>query len=208
MTIIVCFVLIVGFYSVYLFSEFSYIIEELEINEKRENNFFLQDFGDKNKIFIVGSSHIRPLDPQYIENELSEKNLDFQVFNLSVMGDTPLKRIKSVEKIVSTKPDLVLYGVGFRDFSKIENLKPYTLDFFLTKSSDKILPDIKEILIDGFQLNEYHSKNFGMLKSPKYYSFSLIQNMCQNNKNIKEISNREFFYHIPFNNHEIGRAHV
>ena len=101
-----------------------------------------------------------------------------------------------------------MYGVGFRDFSKIENLKPDTLDFFLTKSSDKILPDIKEILIDGFQLNEYHSKNFGMLKSPKYYSFSLIQNMGQNNKNIKEISNREFFYHIPFNNHASSKTTI
>ena len=40
MTIIVCFVLIVGFYSVYLFSEFNYIVEELEINEKIENEFF------------------------------------------------------------------------------------------------------------------------------------------------------------------------
>ena len=208
MTIIVCFVLIVGFYSVYLFSEFNYIVEELEINEKIENEFFLQDFGDKNKIFIVGSSHIRPLDPQYIEKELSEKNLDFQVFNLSIMGDTPLKRIKSIEKIASTKPELVLYGVGFRDFSKIENLKPDALDFFPTKSSDKILPDIREILMDEFQLEDYYSKKFGMLKSPKYYSFSLIQNLGQNNKNVKEVSNREFSYHLPFNNHASSKTTI
>ena len=208
MTIIVCFVLIVGFYSVYLFSEFNYIVEELEIIEKIENEFFLQDFGDKNKIFIVGSSHIRPLDPQYIEKELSEKNLDFQVFNLSIMGDTPLKRIKSIEKIASTKPELVLYGVGFRDFSKIENLKPDALDFFPTKSSDKILPDIREILMDEFQLEDYYSKKFGMLKSPKYYSFSLIQNLGQNNKNVKEVSNREFSYHLPFNNHASSKTTI
>ena len=72
----------------------------------------------KHRIFILGSSSVYPIDAGYINQILSYNNKDYIVYNLADMSDFPSERIKTVKKLTSFKPSLIVYGVGLADFEK------------------------------------------------------------------------------------------
>jgi len=95
----------------------------------------------KKMIFLIGSSSVYPIDAQYINYQLSLKKINYEVYNLADMSDSPKKRIQSLSNILSHNPDIILYGLDMEIFKIITS---YDNSF-----SEKIL-DPKNIFINQF----------------------------------------------------------
>lgn len=86
----------------------------MTVNEKQ---FFSREFDiTKSKILIIGSSHVGMLDAQKIEMIINQDYYEYAVFNLAKGSDTPTKRLKQLSELLSLKPELVVYGINYRDF--------------------------------------------------------------------------------------------
>jgi hypothetical protein len=46
---------------------------------------------------------------------------NFEVYNLSIGADTPKERIVSLNNIIESKPEIIVYGIGYRDFRNQEH---------------------------------------------------------------------------------------
>ena len=80
-------------------------------------NFLLQHFDpNQNRIFLIGSSQIKPLNTTYIQQELLKNNKNFDVYNLGIGADSPKERVKILDLLISSKPKIVVYGISYRDF--------------------------------------------------------------------------------------------
>ena len=91
----------------------------------------------KGKIFIVGSSNINAIDATSINEQLSNEQKNYLVFNLADQGDNPIRRAGSIDNIISHKPEFVLYGVGLWDFQKpISHLQSHSASDFLLQPGD------------------------------------------------------------------------
>ena len=85
------------------------------------------------KIFIVGSSNVYAINATSINEQLSNEQKNYLVYNLSDQGDNPTRRIGSIDNIISHKPEFVLYGIGLWDFqeSKSHFQSHSAIDFLL-----------------------------------------------------------------------------
>ena len=91
----------------------------------------------KGKIFIVGSSNINAIDATSINEQLSNEQKNYLVYNLADQGDNPIRRAGSIDNIISHKPEFVLYGVGLWDFQKpISHLQSHSASDFLLQPGD------------------------------------------------------------------------
>lgn len=108
----------------------------------RQKEFYSQSFDFKDhKIVILGSSHVGQLNTTMINEAVSQVNPNYAVYNLAYAGDTPQKRVKSISQIVSMKPDIIFYGVSYRDFESTSVSYP--------------LPDPKKAFADATQMINY-----------------------------------------------------
>ena len=87
----------------------------------------------KDKIFIIGSSNVYAVNAASINEQLSNEQKNYLVYNLADMGDNPTRRLNSIDNIISHKPEFVLYGIGIWDFQKpISKLQSHSaIDFLL-----------------------------------------------------------------------------
>ena len=87
----------------------------------------------KGKIFIVGSSNVYAINATSINEQLSNEQKNYLVYNLSDQGDNPTRRLSSIDNIISHKPEFVLYGIGLWDFqeSKSHFQSHSAIDFLL-----------------------------------------------------------------------------
>jgi len=100
--------------------------------------FYSKNFdADEKRIYILGSSQVIALDPTYIDNYLSKANHNYEVFNLATITDSPTQRLENLNMLISSQPEVVIYGVGPRDFQDtstnyIENPLPDPHAFFIS----------------------------------------------------------------------------
>jgi len=127
--------------------------------------FFSQELEGKNKIFILGSSHVYALNPILISNELQKKGENFTVYNLGSPGDDFEERERTIEMIIQENPKLVVYGIEPRAFE--------TKGRNLVSTTNGILPSIPSIS-ELFDSIEFDKK--GVLKNPK---FALIRTISE-----------------------------
>ena len=87
----------------------------------------------KGKIFIVGSSNVYAINATSINEQLSNEQKNYLVYNLADQGDNPTRRLSSIDNIISHKPEFVLYGIGIWDFQKpISHLQSHSaIDYLL-----------------------------------------------------------------------------
>ncbi len=90
-------------------------IENGEIFIVKNTEFFESDFSNQRNIFLLGSSHVGHINVTQV-NDLILYD-DVIVYNLAIGSDTPAKRIKSLDKIISVTPEIVFYGISYRDFN-------------------------------------------------------------------------------------------
>jgi hypothetical protein len=97
------------------------------------------------KIFVLGSSYVGRINASLLQEYLdAHGEHGYSVYNLARSNDLPKARLKEIDKIISMKPDLVVYGVGFRDFEKQTQNRP-----------QNILPNIQEELTKHLSLDQF-----------------------------------------------------
>ena len=83
-----------------------------------EDKFYSQEFdSSKKKILIYGSSHLLQLNSTHIKDRVTTVSENYSVFNMAENGDKPKKRSLNIDRDLELEPEIVIYGVGFRDFS-------------------------------------------------------------------------------------------
>ncbi len=125
----------------------------------------------KGKIFIVGSSNVYAIDAISINEQLSNEQKNYLVYNLADQGDNPTRRLSSIDNIISHKPEFVLYGIGLWDFTKpkISNLQSHSAIDFLLQPGDFF----KSLFQDNIDLYGYGPGKF--IISPKDRSLTALK---------------------------------
>lgn len=141
--------------------------------------FFNQNFNNYRKVILIGSSHVGQLNATHIEEIIIKKNPDFKIYNLAVFGDTPERRIKSLDKTLSLKPTLVLYGISYREFESSINSAP--------------LLDTKQYFHDLFVGDQ---DDFG-INNPKLTTLEFIRDISRKLE-LASSSNELTFQNTPF----------
>lgn len=123
----------------------------------KEQEFYSQTISDGEIIFLMGSSHVGQLNSTLINEKISQKFPNFDVYNLSYNGDTPSERIQSIDKIKKFNPKIIFYGISFRDFQ-------------LNQIDKNPLPDPQQSFKD-FIKNEITYKKI----NPKFTTLEIIR---------------------------------
>lgn len=140
-----------------------------------QENFFTQDFDDQKKIFILGSSEVANLNATFINEAVSVYG--FEIYNLGSPADTPIERLETIDRIISLKPELIVYGIGLRDFTEMSDMK-----LKIEKPVD-ILPQIQSI----YQFVDFY--DFKLFESPKFLSLKIIDTILYNFLGISSTEN-------------------
>ena len=132
--------------------------EGITFDEKKQNK--------SNKIFLIGSSGIYPIDVLEINRYFDETQMDFEIYNLSDVADNPKKRLDSIENILKNKPTMVIFGLGMLEFEKNKKLDYDYWEYILypKKIKNKIFETTIDPLINDIQT------------SPKERHLTLIKN--------------------------------
>ncbi|QLH04026.1 hypothetical protein C5F49_00820 [Nitrosopumilus oxyclinae] len=89
-----------------------------------EDKFYSQEFDlSKKKILIYGSSHMVQLNSTYITEKIENHSNEYLLFNMAENADTPKRRSLNIDKDLKINPELIVYGIGFRDFNLLQNEK-------------------------------------------------------------------------------------
>lgn len=103
-------------------------------NNRGEHEFFLKEFDpEEKKIFILGSSHIGTLNTTLVNDVVNKHDSRYTVYHLGYNGDKPEIREELLPQIISLEPDIIFYGISYRDFG------------FFAKSTEAKVLDIREL---------------------------------------------------------------
>lgn len=150
----------------------------------REKNFYSKNFTEGLTIFIIGSSHSGRINTAYVNDIIGNIYPDSVVYNLSVLADNPKFRLRTLDNIISVKPDIVFYGISFVDFGYPELEKP-------------ILPEPKSFFSQMFFLENYDI----FFKNPKLATLEHIRgiiNNFNNSANSSNTSEENYMKNTPF----------
>lgn len=130
--------------------------------EIEKNTFFNKNFDiHEKKIFIFGASQTGRIDSTHVDDIISKNSANYTVYNLSYDGDLPKTRHKLLPQILSLEPEIIFYGVSYRDFANIESKQ--SSDFSLLKYIDIITNN-------KYELNSLNPK-LATLKAIKELTF-------------------------------------
>lgn len=154
--------------------------------ETSQNEFYHQIFPkDEKKIYLIGSSHTGHLNETYIQETYIDLDSNYKIYNLARGEDTPKIRLAYIDDIVHSKPQIVFYGVGYRDFSEEVSKNKIT-------ESAPVMPDpsyyFKEIITTT---NELLGIESDALHSPQIITRYFIHTLFQN-ENEKFVSSEIF----------------
>lgn len=141
---------------------------------------------NENRIFVIGSSHVQPLNTTYIHNYLLMHNLNYTVYNFGEGRDTPQDTLTTIDDIISTKPKIIIYGISYRDFDDSS-----TSDTQATKPISGF-PDPSYIFKKMLTVNVPYAV-FDSLKDPEVTIYSVMEN-------VNIIQNTDKNYYFPFPN--------
>ena len=130
-------------------------------------NFDQETNHGKKRIFLIGGSTVYSINTVYLNEKLSENEIDFEVYNLADMSDKPTQRLQSINNVIDNKPEIVFYGLGYTDFEKFE-VKQF--DQFLT-----FLYDPQKFFKNNFELMLDESINEHFPRSPKDRTLTLLK---------------------------------
>lgn len=143
---------------------------------EEQKNKNLNKNPNSNCIYFIGCSQTRHgVDAYSMEDSLKEANCNFQVYNIGVDADTPLKRITEINNIIETKPNLVILCLSYRSF-----FAPIPEDkLYLAHDGTKIdEEDCK--LFDEEQLKILRQNEVGRFFDKRRYFISSVQFLLKN----------------------------
>lgn len=155
-------------------NRFSKILDVEQSESITQTKFLSQHFEpDKNKIFLIGSSQIKPLNTTYIQEQLSIYNQNFDVYNLGIGADSPQKRLKNIDLLILSNPKIVVYGIAYRDFMDQSSLGQ------LESKPVSLLPDPHDFF------NEVSTKLFSnydldFMENPKLVTLTALKSLKNN----------------------------
>lgn len=159
-----------------------FFITQHNVNQQYlERMFYQNDVNtSKNKIYLFGSSHINALNTTHIDKKLHDGGYsDFSTYNISFNNDNPSKRLDTIDMALSTKPQIVVYGIDMRSF--VENEESI-------RNENKLLPDPQKNLK---VLSNIVEKNipwdFSFLSSPKFSMLKSIRNLFQDTEHKQQL---------------------
>jgi len=133
----------------------------LSVEEIEFYNFIEEK--NTNEVFIIGSSQITGVNATLINNNLNEKNQNFQAYNIGKSADRPNVRIKTFDSILEANPEIIVYGVGHRDFR--ENIT--TQEDSPLRSGIGIFVHPKEIIENNIlEPIDFYKTDYSFLKDP------------------------------------------
>lgn len=134
---------------------------------KNEKNFPWENLDPKKKIFILGSSQVGQLDTDFIDEYVSKSSRGrYIVYNLATFSDDPTRRLGQLEGIISAKPVLVVYGIGFRDFGTQRS----------TVNQQHPLPDTQKFFHNLLTLENFVHYDFSSFENPKLTTLTMFRN--------------------------------
>ena len=127
------------------------------------------------QILILGSSHISALNATYIQKKLEENKINYEIYNLSIGGDYPSRRLVTVDNLIELSPKIVIYGIDIRMFQKHSSNQN-----FETLDNNNFLPSPKQILEISLNpiINDENSPQFP--KNPKLVTKNLLNLFLRN----------------------------
>jgi len=166
--------------SVLLFSFLLVIFFMNTYGSSMEDNkiwFYHQDFdASEKKLFLVGSSHIAQINEVFIQNFIFDSKSNYKIYNLGYGEDKPAKRLAYINDIISAKPEIVVYGISFRDFANFTAQAAILRGFVDPDSQNEhILPE-PEIFYKNIErsIGSFLNLDYENLKSPQQISRSII----------------------------------
>ena len=104
------------------------------------------------RIFLIGSSTAYPINVEFINQQFLLNGINYEIFNLADMSDSPKKRLQSLSNIISHQPDIIIYGLDVENFKKLskndisfseivlepKNIFRYQFDDFIQPIKDNI----------------------------------------------------------------------
>ena len=155
-----------------------------DVDYLTQENFYLQELPNKNNIFLLGSSHIFPLDELFIEDNLKKKQKDYSVYNLGLGSDDPENRSRTIDMVISKNPKIIVYGIDYRDFASAGRTYQ-TNDIQLLPIIPKF-DNILEIVVP--------SLNNGILNNPKFAFIRTISILFESDKLDTKINEKHPFF--------------
>ena len=132
--ILILIILFCAFTSLYFFHEWS---KSFLMSYQIEEKFYSQDFASSKNIILLGSSQIGTLNMDYINQQVSDFDKEYKIYNLSISSDSPSRRIHHIDKITLMNPEIIVYGLGYRDFNSYSSIESLELS--------TVLPEPKKI---------------------------------------------------------------
>lgn len=132
-------------------------VEEFEFYTKISND-------EKKQIFIVGSSQVTGVNATLIEEQVKGKDPEFSVYNLGKSADRPSTRIKTFEHIIESQPEIIVYGIGHRDFTSTRINQE---NFGIVKDETGIFLQPKKVIEENILVPlNFYKTNFDFLNDP------------------------------------------
>lgn len=131
---------------------------------------------ETNKIFLLGSSYVAAINSSHIQYNLRENGLPINVYNLAYGNFA--STLEHIDDIISYKPRLIVYGIGFRDIGYSDDIK---CTFSHIPSYD-----IKHNSFDNTKLdlqNSTEQKTLNIIyQNPKHVTIDVLANLFGNSK--------------------------
>jgi len=179
--ILILIILFCAFTSLYFFHEWS---KSFLMSYQIEEKFYSQDFASSKNIILLGSSQIGTLNMDYINQQVSDFDKEYKIYNLSISSDSPSSRIHHIDKITLMNPEIIVYGLGYRDFNSYSSIESLELS--------TVLPEPKKIFENT--LKEIFGNTFDTFKISRLITFNVVEQILRNPDPKFEIDNfRPFF---------------
>lgn len=160
-----------------------YIVDsygELFINFDLFQRFYSSDLdSSKTIIFLLGTSQVLRMDMTYINQEISNFCDNCVAYNLALPGDTISRRLGTIPDLIEKKPDLIIYGIGYSDFTLKRNA-----DFILIQPNQKpksFLPDP-----ESFIAEKLIHPNFPKDVNPKFFTLNVLKSQFKDKTPINQ----------------------
>lgn len=142
----VFFALILGLAITYFVNDWYFSNVEIK---KWKDLFYSQNFDpNQKKIYLIGNSQVHRINATIVEDHISQTENDYKIFNLGIPGDNPTRRDNDLQKMIDTNPDMVVYGLSFRDFQSLSKNEIPTTDVIGYAKPVNVLPEPWEYFYD------------------------------------------------------------
>lgn len=141
-------------------------LSQIDKNHEKEHLHFLKENSDlSNSILFIGSSTtMYGVNVTQIEQNLKDEKHEFEIYNLGMESDSPLRRLIELNSIIDSKPKLVIIGIDYFRFN-------YTLldcrTIYLLNNWDKLDSKSKEILTQYFESD--NNRQYSLRNQNKIY---------------------------------------